>query len=73
MSKKNLRPDFLIMVFPPPREDARIPAAYAGARLAAERVAEFYSVRLIYSAAIRGPVADGSAILDNPHTGTRAN
>ena len=49
MSKKKLRPDFLIMVFPPPREDARIPAAYAEARLAAERGAEFYGGRLIYT------------------------
>jgi len=62
-----------IAAFPLPREDVRIPAAYAGARLATERIAEFYGGRLIYSAAIRGHVADGAAILDNPHTGTRAN
>ena len=46
-----------IAAFPPPhREDARIPAAYAGAWLAAERIAEFYSGRLIHTAAIKAPL-----------------
>jgi len=46
--------------FPPsptrPQEDARIPAAYAGAWLAAERIAELCGGRLIHTAAIKAPL-----------------
>ena len=55
------RPPFF-SAFPLPREDARIPAAYAEARLAAERGAELCGGKLIHTATIRGPAADGAVV-----------